>query len=342
MNEHGDAKLLHSMHPSGVLLVHLLDRCNLRCQHCYMEAQQSGVTCLPLDLVVRSLSEVKPLGIGRVYLSGGEPFLYPALPSLLEVVSQQANLEVCVSTNGTLIGPQEAGMLLQAGAQAQVSIDGPQAYHDWFRGMEGAFQSATRGIEALVAAGVPVGVVSTVGQDNLALLPWLVNWAADIGAAHLSVQPLLEVGRGAQIADRKLTEQQLCDLFLQLSDLGYAYRSRGLELKLAYRSRRQLLEHPCAAYLCNGSRCHRKVEKEIKTVVIQPDGTVLPEIPTIHPDYALGNLHEGPLRWLVARYFADGYARFDRLCRTVYDDIMPNWTSPIVPWDEIVSAYSWA
>jgi MoaA/NifB/PqqE/SkfB family radical SAM enzyme len=325
-----------------VLLVHLLDRCNLRCQHCYMEAEPSGAACLPLDLVIRSLGEVKPLGIGKVCLSGGEPFLYPALRDLLESASQQEGLEVYVSTNGTLIGPQNAGMLKEAGAQAQVSIDGPRAYHDRFRGVKGAFESAARGVEALVAAGVPVGVVSTVCQDNLSLLPWLVDWAADIGANSLSVQPLLEVGRGARIADRKLTEQQLCDLFLRLSDLGYAYRPRGLELKLVYRSRRHLLEHPCAAYVCDGARCHRRVEKEIKTVVIRPDGTVLPEIPTLHPDYALGNLREGPLRQLVARYFADGYARFDHLCRTVYEELMPGWTSPIVPWDEIVSARSWA
>jgi MoaA/NifB/PqqE/SkfB family radical SAM enzyme len=342
MREHGDANLLPALHPSGVLLVHLLDQCNLRCRHCYMEADLSGMTYLPPHLVKRSLGEVKPLGIGQVYLSGGEPLLYPALPDLLEFASQQEDLEVCVSTNGTLLGPQEARMLKDAGVQVQVSIDGPQAYHDRFRGVRGAFQSATHGIKALVAAKVPVGIVSTICQDNLALLPWLVDWAANMGAERLSVQPLLEVGRGTQIANRKLTEQQMCDLFLHMSDLGYACRSRGFELKLAYRSRRQLLAHPCAAYVCNGARCHRKVEKEIKTVVIRPDGTVLPEIATLHPDYALGNLREGPLRWLVARYFGDGYARFDRLCRTVYDAVMPAWTSPIVPWDEIVSAQSWA
>jgi hypothetical protein len=43
---------------------------------------------------------------------------------------------------------------------------------------------------------------------------------------------------------------------------------------------------------------------------------------------------------LVARYFADGYVQFDRLCRTVYEEVMPTWTSPIVPWDEIVSQRS--
>jgi hypothetical protein len=156
------------------------------------------------------------------------------------------------------------------------------------------------------------------------------------------VQPLLQLGRGSDIHDKKLSQEQMCNLFLQLSDLGHAYRSRGLAFSLAYRSKHFLLVHPCAAYVCNGTHCHRKVAKEIKKLVILEDGTVLPEIPTLNHNLALGNLREGTLSELVASYFADGYAQFDHLCRTVYDEVMPIWTSPIIPWDEIVSERSWA
>jgi hypothetical protein len=163
-----------------------------------------------------------------------------------------------------------------------------------------------------------------------------------MGAERIIVQPLLQLGRGSEIDDKKLSEEQLCNLFLLLSDLGHTYRSRGLRFSLAYRTRRFLLAHPCAAYVCTGTRCHRKVAKEIKKLVIREDGTVLPEIPTLGYQYALGSLHEGTLMELVACYLADGYAQFDCLCRTVYEEVMPTWTSPIVPWDEIVSERSWS
>lgn len=342
MTEKHDMDLLVPLHPPGVLLIHLLDGCNLRCQHCYLEAGPSWEHGLPPDLVIRSLGEAAPLGIASVYLSGGEPFLYPCLPQVLAETSAHDSLDICVSSNGTLIGPEQARWLAETGARAQVSIDGPEAFHDRFRGMAGAFRRACEGIQALVDAGVPVGIVSTLCQENLADLPWLVAWAAEAGADYLSVQPLEEVGRGAQLASQKLTNRQLCDLFLHLSDLGYCPQARSLELRLVYRSRRHLLEHPCAAYVCDGARCHRKVAKEIKKLVIRPDGTVLPEIATLHPSYALGNLREGTLRELVARYFQDGYARFDALCRTVYGEVLPAWTAPMVPWDEIVSARSWS
>jgi MoaA/NifB/PqqE/SkfB family radical SAM enzyme len=328
-------------HQSGVLLIHLLNRCNLLCQHCYLNASPWCNMQLPLKLVIRSLGEVEQLGIATVYLSGGEPFLYPELSEVLVFISQQQNFELCVSTNGTLIGNAETVLLKDSGASVQVSIDGPEAYHDRFRGFKGAFRRASRGIQQLVATEVPVTLVITVCRDNLAYLPWLAEWAAKMGVEHVSVQPLLQLGRGSEIYEKKLSEEQLCDLFLQLSDLGHTYHSRGLRFSLAYRTRRFLLAHPCAAYVCNGTHCHRKVDKEIKKLVIREDGTVLPEIPTLNYRFALGNLHKGTLTELVAHYFADGYSQFDRLCRTVYEEVMPTWTSPIIPWDEIVSERSW-
>jgi len=80
--------------------------------------------------------------------------------------------------------------------------------------------------------------------------------------------------------------------------------------------------------------------REIKKLVIREDSTVLPEIPTLDYRFALGNLYQGTLTELVARYFDNGYAQFDRLCRTVYKEVMPTWTSPLIPWNEIVSERS--
>lgn len=328
-------------HQSGVLLLHLLNRCNLLCQHCYLDAAPWRNMYLPLELAIRSVDEMEALGISRIFFTGGEPFLYPGLPDILAFASEQKSFELYVSTNGTLIGTSEVALLKDTGAKVQVSIDGPEAYHDQVRRVKGAFRRAGFGIQQLVAAGVPVAVVTTICKDNVACLPWLAKWGSEMGVERISIQPLLQLGRGSEIHDKKLSEEQLCDLFLQLSDLGYAYSSRGLRFSLAYRTRHFLLAHPCAAYVCNGTGCHRKVAKEIKKLVIREDGTVLPEIPTLDYRFALGNLHESRLTELVTRYFDNGYAQFDRLCRTVYKEVMPTRTSPIIPWNEIVSERSW-
>ena len=83
--------------------------------------------------------------------------------------------KVSISTNGTLIGQEEAALLKATCAKVLVSIDGPEAYHDKVRGLAGTFKRASQGIEHLANAGVLVGVVSVICEDNLALLPWLAE-----------------------------------------------------------------------------------------------------------------------------------------------------------------------
>jgi len=323
------------------LIIHLLNRCNLRCQHCYMDATPRGKSLLPLELVLRSLGDAERLGIRTVYLSGGEPFLYRDLPAVLSYASGARPFYFAICTNGTLIGRAEANHLKASGVAAQVSIDGDEAYHDCFRGVAGTFQRATTGVQHLITAGVSVTVVATIGRSNLGCLPGLADWAAELGVECVVVQPLQQLGRGRNIGQERLTEEQICRLFMQVSDLGYAYRTRGLHFRLAYRSRAYLLQHPCAAYVCNGERCHRGITREIKTLIVREDGTVLPEIATLNPRFALGNVHEARLDKLVHRYFSKGYDDFHDLCRAVYHDLIPSYDSPIIPWNELLSERSW-
>ena len=337
-----DPQLTPLQSQPGILLIHLTNRCNLNCRHCYLEAGPTCHTELPLELALGALSETERLGLSTVYLSGGEPFLYRELPQVLAFAARQPNLALRISTNGTLIDAEQVALAKENNASVQISIDGPEPYHDEFRRSEGAFRRSSRAIQLLVQAGVPVTIVVTICQDNLSYLRGLAEWAAGMGVQRFSVQPLLKYGRGAEIEHKRLTADQLCKLFLELSDLGVAYRGRGLEFALSYHTKQLFLAHPCAAYVCNGAGCHRKVRKEIKRLVVRENGTVLPEIATLNPRFALGNLREGPLSELVDRYFHDGYAEFDRLCRRVYRDIMANWPSPLVPWDEIVADQSWA
>jgi Fe-coproporphyrin III synthase len=341
MPEHEKAREPCLPRQPGTLEIFLLNQCNLSCRHCFMDAVSHTGRVLPLDLVFRSLGEMDHLGIGSVYFTGGEPFLYPHLPELLRYISQKTDYGITLATNGTLIDRSAIDLLDKSRIKVNVSIDGPPEYHDRFRGAEGAFLRSSRGIGLLMDAGVSVSIVTTVCRDNLAHLPWLAEWAAENGIRNVIIQPLFQLGRGQKIREKRLSQSQIRTLFFQLSDLGCAYQSRGVNFAVAYKNRDFLLEHPCAAYVCKGSGCHRRAQKEIKKLIIREDGTILPEIETIHPRFSLGNVRDGLLVDFVRRYFESGYADFDHLCRSTFAEILPSWVSPLIPWDEIVSEASW-
>lgn len=326
--------------PSGLLMLHLLGRCNLECLHCYMEGAPSRREELPLDRVLEAISECETLGIGTLSLTGGEPLLYRGLEQVLRAAAQIPQLQILLCTNGTLITRRHAALFRDVNLRASISIDGTPGFHDYFRNLAGAFRAAERGVRTALEAGVPVTIVTTISQANLDSLPVTVEWAAGCGVSQLFVQPLLNLGRGAQIARRCLTFEQMNRLILQLTDLANRFRDSGLRCQVVGANRNFLLAHPCGAFVCNGTGCHRGVSKEIKKLVVREDGTVLPEVPNLSSQFALGNIQDGPLSVLVRRYFDDGYSKFDSLCRTAYGEILPTWECVIVPWEQILAERS--
>lgn len=326
---------------SGVLMLHLLGRCNLRCAHCYMDGAPDRHEALNVADVLDALGECPRLGVGSVYITGGEPLLYREIRQVLDAAARIKELKVTLCTNATRLKEREAALLAERGIQLNISIDGTPEYHDAFRKKGGAFLTAERGLKFAVAAGCEVTVISTITQRNLVMLPQLVETAINYGARALRVQPLLKLGRGEGIQNDRLTADQLNTLILALSDLANRHRD-VLQCSLIGQSRRYLQAHPCAAYVCNGGGCHRRVEKEIKKLVVREDGIILPECTNLHPRYKIGTLGDAPLGDMVSHYLDDGYNRFDHLCRVAYGEMLETWPMAVVPWDQIVAERSWS
>jgi Fe-coproporphyrin III synthase len=325
---------------SATLMVHLLGRCNLSCHHCYMEGAPSRTELLPLDLVLRAVEECPQLGIATLYVTGGEPLLYPGFEQVLRLAARTPKLEITVCTNGTLIRERHAKLLKDVGAKVNISVDGDAEFHDRFRNLPGAFRSTERGLRLVVEAGVSVTIVGTISRSNLDQVPAMVEWAAKEGAVQFRAQPLLRLGRGSEIEDECLSKFEMDRLLLQFQDLANSYRSRGLKCNIVGASRSFLRKHACGAYVCNGAGCHRRVAQEIKKLVIREDGTILPEVTNLSHAFAIGNIQEGPLLRQVNDYFENGYRKFDQLCRSTYAEVIPTWDSEFVPWDQIVAERS--
>ncbi len=324
---------------TGNLLIHLLDGCNLRCKHCYLNAHENGKHLLPLDLVKRTLTEAHELGIKSVQLSGGEPFLHPHIHEILRSTIGKT-FAVTMSTNGTLIDDESAELLAKMRASIVTSIDGPAAYHDTFRGKKGSFAKAEECIARLVDLGIPVKIVTTVCKDSSKYIDWCADWAFKMKAKSLQFQPLESIGRGKEIKNKRLKEERLHDLFIRVNDLVVFYAPKGLQIKMTYKSRDFMIAHPCTAFVCNGKGCHRGVEKELKKIVIREDGSILPELVDIDRQFSIGNLFNDTLKNNLLTYLNEGYPRFDRLCRAVYNDAVLNNPSPLIPWNEILTERS--
>ena len=168
---------------AGCVEWELTGACNLSCAHCYakpgLRKKDELDTAEALGLA-RSLAEA---GCRSLTLSGGEPTLRADWPRIAEELAKGGTAVQLVS-NGQNLDREQARKAASAGLRmVLLSLDGMEASHDHVRRRPGAFQNVLRAADALGAADVPVGFITTVLRRNAGDLEPMARLMSRLGAA---------------------------------------------------------------------------------------------------------------------------------------------------------------
>jgi uncharacterized radical SAM superfamily Fe-S cluster-containing enzyme len=141
--------------------------CNLRCDYCCVRSSPTARRrALGLERVRRIASEAAELGVGEIFVTGGEPFLLPDIREILSACAAAA--PTTVLTNGMLFAGrrfQSLRALPRERVTLQISLDSPTPErHDRHRG-KGTWARAWKGIERARAEGFRVRLAATVSDD---------------------------------------------------------------------------------------------------------------------------------------------------------------------------------
>jgi radical SAM protein with 4Fe4S-binding SPASM domain len=209
----------------------LTRRCNLRCAHCYLEAdfraghitdELSTRDCFDL---VTQIAEVNPGAL--LILTGGEPLLRP---DIFDVAGCAAThkLLVVVATNGTAVDPANARRMASAGIKGVgLSLHSERAEgHDRFTGVPGSWQAALGAAEVLREVGMEVVVQTSAMSWNCEEIPRVVALAHKLGARFFNLYFLVCTGRGQGLTD--ISSAQYERLLVQLYELQKEYAGRLL------------------------------------------------------------------------------------------------------------------
>jgi MoaA/NifB/PqqE/SkfB family radical SAM enzyme len=321
-------------------LFHITDWCNLDCQHCFINAHHTPVHQFTVEEVSSIVRDMKKLKTTRIAFSGGEPTLHPDLARILEAAVEEGFSPDFVS-NGTLITEELAEKVQGLVRCVLISVDGPEDYHDSFRGMKGAFQKTMKGIAALKKKDVPFALQFTVTKESFPYIEWIAQKASDLGAESLKLEPLFLGGRAQEIASSCLTEKEIDEL-AEFTTRLYGKYLATTSVYMGIHSKKVLTEHPCNAYACFGSECHRHAENDPREIVILPDGNVVPVDSCINPRLYMGNVKEESLLDVVQEYFGSPqHSAFLALCKKVFDERVVSYPYEAIPWSQMLAAASW-
>ncbi len=197
------SELAGGVPPLTSFYLYLTSSCNLRCRHCWVAPSFSPGELDPdeyldVDLLRRAITEGKALGLRHAKLTGGEPLLHPRFVEIVDLLSAEG-MEITMETNGTLLDAGLARYLREHTRLSfiSVSLDGATAeVHDAFRGVEGSFEAALCGIEALVSAGYRPQVIMCPHRGNFHQVETVVELAVRMGAGSVKFNPVARSGRG--------------------------------------------------------------------------------------------------------------------------------------------------
>lgn len=191
------------VHHRPVVVWNLTRQCNLHCAHCYIAAiVQPDPQELNTAAAFQVVDQLAAYRIPVLLLSGGEPLQRPDLFAVAHYATSR-RLRTGLSTNGTLLTPEVVQRLRRAGVTyVGVSIDGPEAIHDKFRGIPGAFRNALEGIRNAQAGGFRVSLRFTLTRYNHVHLGEVFDLVAQERIPRVCIYHLVYAGRGARISQR--------------------------------------------------------------------------------------------------------------------------------------------
>ncbi len=207
--------------------------CNLECVHCYADAEPKRFAGeLSTEEAQRMIEDLASFNVPALLISGGEPLVRPDVLDLAEFATA-LGVRVTFSTNGTLIDEKKAERIAKIGVTyVGISIDGREERHDHFRGRNGAFRDAIRGIRNCRKAGIRVGIRFTVTQDNLPELGDVFRIVEQEDIGRLCLYHLVYAGRGSYLSGIDLTTPQKRDMMVKLMEQVDSWNERDREIEV--------------------------------------------------------------------------------------------------------------
>lgn len=256
---------------------HFMDNCNLRCTHCYQGEegyQHPNMNIDELLQIERGISETlqKWNMLGRISLTGGEPFLSPYLFDLMAILDSDTQIKrYDILTNGTCISDSSVCKLKQAKKlrQVQISLDGAtRETHDSIRG-KGVFDKVDATIKRLRDNDIEVALMFTIMRKNIDEAVQIIDFAEKHNVNAVTVERVTPCGNSNQ--NDILTAAEIKEIYTAIT-----VRANVVNQGLTVRRLRPLWIHTAPDNCRPESKIGGFCPVGLTSLTILWDGTVLP------------------------------------------------------------------
>lgn len=309
------------------VILHVTDRCNLRCKTCFVNKQGHDMSLAEAKVIAAKLGKVRWLDIG-----GGEPFLHPDLVAICGLFPDS---DITIPTNGQT--PEhiyetvtELALFFKNRLTLAVSLDGFEETNDAIRG-KGAYGKALRTLELLrTVPDIAVKVNTVVCAANFTELTAFMRHIRALGPDYHSLLLLRGVpeDKSLSLPPLEALEEATDEVLDILGSYDYGDRNNPLLRLLKKRYQRYLWLLNLKTLRTN--QCWVPCKAPYLHRVIYPGGTL--SLCELMP--AVGNALEEPMDLLEQKMIAalDHYEQAHGPCFCTHncnlgENIQTDWRS---------------
>ncbi|MCB9358613.1 radical SAM protein [Candidatus Woesearchaeota archaeon] len=177
-------------------LLGLTNKCNLRCDYCYVDLNNNSLSQGDIKMMVDIMSKSVVQDERLLYLYGGEPFENMANVYYAIDLADSKGIRSIIVTNGTILSEEILGFISKYKLKVMISLSGPKDTHDkhrFYPNKSGSYDKIITNIKKLRSI-MPEDDLwisyTVVPEDALNILRNVKNWF-DLGITNFHIEPVL-------------------------------------------------------------------------------------------------------------------------------------------------------
>ncbi len=280
----------------GVVWIHPVGRCNLRCPYCYFDSKKTDNITLSVDQLKPLLNYLSEYNKNnehvRLIISGGEPMLKPELiiDILKEIRPRKCFNSITILSNGTVGNEEQWTEVMKLVDGVQISIDGATAETNDILRSKGSFDKAVATIKMLKRiTNKLVSVAFTSTSHNYHEMCEMVALCDSLAIDHLQFGHFTPVGRGNKHRDLQISNSLMKEQIPEVLSAHENIKKKNVSPKPDKNKMNLSFTSSCFSVIARGG-IKRNCGIGLGAMSIANDGNVYPCASLFVEEFCLGNI----------------------------------------------------
>lgn len=197
--------------------IFLTERCNFNCYHCYVKKDlKKNIRIETFEWIVENFLE--RFQIDKINLIGGEPFLYPQIDKVLDILENNRNIKVGITTNGSVLNTKILKKLKSINlSKLKVSFHSlDDIVFDKLTRTSGKKDMVLKNIHRLIKI-FPISINITATKLNSKEIPKTIDFFVKMGITSFHISQLTIAGNAVGSKEERLSSEEIMELKVKLN-----------------------------------------------------------------------------------------------------------------------------